>query len=325
MAVASTAWLSVKMLYDEGELERAELAAIDGIDRVASVNPWFVHALWLQLALIRAARGNIGGAMQAGRTSVELRDAYSMYSDWSVLSKDALMALLYLRSGDVRSARYWIDRADLALDNLAFTEERDAVVFGQVLSAEGEARRASRLLDRLAVRARDGGRYRCFLEARVAGALAVVRGDEGEHERAVELLVEALEVAAPHGFVTLFVDSAAPMEDLLKSAAQVRRVRPYARMLLSRMATSPERPFVITMDRASRMVDPGEPFEALTHRETEVLALLAMGYSNKEVADLMSLSPHTIKAHTRNIYGKLGVNSRVQAIVRAKELRLLTG
>jgi ATP/maltotriose-dependent transcriptional regulator MalT len=55
----------------------------------------------------------------------------------------------------------------------------------------------------------------------------------------------------------------------------------------------------------------------------EVMRLLAQGLSNSEIAQRLFLAVGTVKIHTRNIYAKLGVNSRTQAIVRAQQLNLL--
>jgi DNA-binding NarL/FixJ family response regulator len=63
--------------------------------------------------------------------------------------------------------------------------------------------------------------------------------------------------------------------------------------------------------------------EPLTPRETEVLQLIAAGLSNQDIADRLVISVGTVKAYTSQIYGKLGVNSRTQAVSRARELQLL--
>ncbi|MEZ4568947.1 MAG: response regulator transcription factor [Thermomicrobiales bacterium] len=65
--------------------------------------------------------------------------------------------------------------------------------------------------------------------------------------------------------------------------------------------------------------------EPLTDRELEVLALLGAGITNQEIADRLFVSVGTVKRHTHNIYGKLSVSNRTQAIVKGQELRLLDG
>jgi LuxR family maltose regulon positive regulatory protein len=63
--------------------------------------------------------------------------------------------------------------------------------------------------------------------------------------------------------------------------------------------------------------------EPLTPREIEVLELLAAGLTNREIADRLVISAETVKKHTGNIYGKLGVSNRTEAAARARELQLL--
>jgi LuxR family maltose regulon positive regulatory protein len=63
--------------------------------------------------------------------------------------------------------------------------------------------------------------------------------------------------------------------------------------------------------------------EVLTTREREVLKLLLDGASNRDIADRLVLSVNTVKKHVLNICGKLGVQSRTQAIVKARTLDLL--
>ena len=63
--------------------------------------------------------------------------------------------------------------------------------------------------------------------------------------------------------------------------------------------------------------------ESLSERELEVLRLLATGYKYKEVAERLVISMNTVRSHTKNVYSKLNVNNRTQAITRAKELNIL--
>jgi LuxR family maltose regulon positive regulatory protein len=66
-----------------------------------------------------------------------------------------------------------------------------------------------------------------------------------------------------------------------------------------------------------------EPLEQLTQRETEILVYLARGVSNKEMARRIYLSENTVKFHLKNIYSKLAVSSRLQAINAARQMGLI--
>jgi LuxR family maltose regulon positive regulatory protein len=105
------------------------------------------------------------------------------------------------------------------------------------------------------------------------------------------------------------------MAALLKAAASRGIAPAYVRRLLAAL----EPPSPATVDEA-----PPQPLvEPLTGRELEVLALLAEGLTNREIARRLVISLPTVKSHTRNIYGKLGVHSRRQAVTRARTLDIL--
>ena len=65
------------------------------------------------------------------------------------------------------------------------------------------------------------------------------------------------------------------------------------------------------------------PATIAQQREQEVLVLIHQGLSNKEIAERMSVAPATVKAHIRNLYGKLGVSRRTEALAKAREVGLL--
>jgi two-component system, NarL family, response regulator LiaR len=67
------------------------------------------------------------------------------------------------------------------------------------------------------------------------------------------------------------------------------------------------------------------PELGLSQREMEVLVLMSQGFTNQQIADKLFLSIHTIKTHGSNLFVKLDVKNRTQALIRAKELEILDG
>jgi LuxR family maltose regulon positive regulatory protein len=136
----------------------------------------------------------------------------------------------------------------------------------------------------------------------------------GETRRAVEALDRALELAEPEGFIRPFLDLGAPMAVLLKKAAESGANRELARRLLDKFGDTAADP-----SASDALLEP------LSDRESEVLDLLVSGLSNQEIAQRLFVSVNTVKTHISHVYGKLGVNSRAQAIARCQQLDLLSG
>ncbi len=130
----------------------------------------------------------------------------------------------------------------------------------------------------------------------------------------------ALTMAEPEGYVRTFVDEGAPMAALLRRAAS-RGVAPgYVSKLLDALDSEAQMRRGST-GPASPVAQPLE--ESLSEREREVLRLIAAGLSNRDIAQDLVLATGTVKKHTNNIFTKLGVRSRTQAVAQARELGLL--
>ena len=135
----------------------------------------------------------------------------------------------------------------------------------------------------------------------------------GDATRALAALERALVLAEPAGYVRVFIDEGTPMINLLRSAGAQGIRTGYVSQLLSVAVTTAE---AITIE-ASPLVDP------LSERELEILRLIALGSSNPEIAEELVLAIGTVKSHTGNIYSKLGVRNRTEAVACARELNLL--
>ncbi len=141
----------------------------------------------------------------------------------------------------------------------------------------------------------------------------------GENEQAVQVLGEALALAEPGGFIRIFVDEGQSMAHLLKETLN-RGIAPnYVQKLLTAFPIDETEQSVSSPIQAPK----SELDEPLSQRELEVLQLIAQGLSNREISKRLFLALNTVKGHNQKIYSKLQVQSRTEAVARARELDLL--
>jgi LuxR family maltose regulon positive regulatory protein len=127
-------------------------------------------------------------------------------------------------------------------------------------------------------------------------------------------------LAQPGGFIRTFVDLGPKMAELLNQFADRGVKTDYIGQILAAFAGQPQ---TNGNQRSSNAVTNHDLIEPLTRREREVLEFLGRWLSDKEIAQEMVISPRTVKKHASNIYGKLGVRNRMQAVEKAKDLGLL--
>jgi ATP/maltotriose-dependent transcriptional regulator MalT len=163
------------------------------------------------------------------------------------------------------------------------------------------------LIQKIIQFAQSGGRMYTLIRAKVALALAGNMPDT---------LVEALQLAQPESYISTFVDEGDPMQNLLSHLLKLHslesRLSAYVEKLLLAFKPTPRK-----ANQADGLVEP------LSARELEVLRYIAEGLSNPEIASRLYLSPNTLKAHTQNIFMKMDVHNRLQAVSKAKELGLI--
>lgn len=222
---------------------------------------------------------------------------------------------LWLAQDRLRASIGWADRM---LENSALQErpepELTLLSLAHVLIVKGDAQalgRAQKLLGQVLQTAEAAGRMGIQIEALAQQAL--VHWRRGDQASAMTSLEHALRLAEPEGYVRVFADLGLPIARLLQ-AAQSRGVIPdYVAKLLAACGDA----------RVSHAGAQKALPEPLTRREQEILGLVAAGLTNQEIAATLNISPETVKKHASNIYGKLGVRRRTEAVARARELVLL--
>ena len=147
--------------------------------------------------------------------------------------------------------------------------------------------------------------------------LALVYDRLGRIDDALETLQRALTLAQPGGFIRSFVDPGPALMPLLQEISQQGVAPNYVPQVLAAFDS------VAQTESAPRPVSAPAgtaPVALLTSREEEILRLMGDGLTNQEIADELVISLYTVKRHATNIYNKLSVNNRRQAVRTAQQL-----
>jgi len=265
------------------------------------------------LSLIRVlfSMGDLAGAEDIIKSMQNTAYDYDL-PQWALIQFSAWQVRIWLAQGKLELASQWVEERDLDLDGEpAYLREMEHIALARIFIAQRKLAEADRLLQRLIETAEAGGRTSRMIEILILQALAFQLG--GDNDRAMTTLEIALTLAEPEGFIRIFVDEGPPMARLLYEAISREIAPEYVQRLLA----------AFPIDEPEQAAN-SELIEPLSEREIEILQLVAEGLTNLEIASRLYLSPNTVKAHTRNIYGKLGVNNRTQAGVRARALGLLS-
>jgi len=267
---------------------------------------------YVAVATAHAARGEyeealevIGSALERFAIEGTPPDRRCLYGIAAERSRIRLMA------GD-SPAGSWTHDLAAATEPPGHENRACHIARARMLIRGGEPDQAGGILDRvieyLAPTTLDYDR----LEALLLRALA--HEAQGRRLDSLQAIERALELGYPEGVTRLFLDEGEPAAHLLYRAAENGIYPEYVGRLL--VAFCEENPGVAVSPQ-------GDLVEPLTRRELEVLGLLADGLTNREVADVLVIAVPTVKTHVRNIYRKLGVSKRLQAVHRARTLGLI--
>jgi LuxR family maltose regulon positive regulatory protein len=244
----------------------------------------------------------------------------------------ALEARLKLRQGQTEMAIRWAKTCGLHSEDaiLPFLHEMEYLVLARVLIVQGQFGAVLELLARLRHEAETDHRIGSVIE--ILTLQSIARQKQGDLPEALDALEYALGLAEAPGYVRIFVDEGKAIRLLLENLQARLRKKTAAdsdTSLLRRLVYTDKLlaafPSVNPVPLPTKNLQPEtvSPPDQLSDRELEVLRLIATGASNAEIAKTLFIALSTVKRHTGNLYGKLGVNSRTQAIVRARQLALL--
>lgn len=348
--IARTEATLVSMLYEQNDLIAAHSRLSDAINLARFwPNPNHLPFTYALQARVLLAEGDLLGARRAINEADRIRRSAPLsrivqrmvevdlvrvwlafhQSDTAFESGDQLAD----QAGEIMAA--WRDELAILTETLDDAAETAALTLARAALARGRAEEALMMLEHLTGRARTAGHTNieiCCLVLTVMALQAVpalpgkASSPARRADRAVSALANlnvALELAEPGGYVRVFLDEGPPMQRLLKQwliHADAGSLRDYAIHLLSYFDAE-NNPITPTQEKVSLAGDLVEP---LSQRELEVLHLIAVGKTNKEIAQVLFISRGTVKAHSASIYRKLDVSNRTGAVARARQLGLLT-
>jgi LuxR family maltose regulon positive regulatory protein len=275
------------------------------------------------LARVQLAQGKLAPARDTYHHAERLHLKTDV-DPWAICWIDDCRLRLWLAEGDLSAAAAWAEDSGLTTDGaLSYVRDLEHVNLARVLVARGLHRpdgpcldQALALLERLSEAAEGAGWVGRAVEVLVLRSVALTAF--GDPDAALSALVRALALGEPGGYVRTFVDEGVPVRELLVVAVARGAAphRAYMGRLLSAFGSAPK-------ENVWGSVPSSDLVEPLTERELQVLRLMATDLTSPKMAGELVISVNTVRTHIQHIYQKLGVHSRHEAVVRARELDLL--
>jgi LuxR family transcriptional regulator, maltose regulon positive regulatory protein len=266
---------------------------------------------YVMLAQLEQLQGHSERASEAMRRADATSRENVPEAKWPTWVQCAL-ARMRLAQGNLEQVDQFLKKHSLSPgDGDCYALEPMYLLLLRMNLAHGEYDSALALSERLLGPAEAAGRIGTVIETQVLRAIAF----QGKRDlvQALSTLERAILLAEPAGYVRVFLDEGEPMAHLLLQARAHHLGTLYLTELLSALPKESE----TAVPASQPLVEP------LSARELEVLQLIAVGHSNEEIASKLVISVKTAKRHISNIYGKLGVKSRTQAVAVARELKLV--
>ncbi len=294
---------------EQNELEKAaahlQRAASLSEDAVISVRAW-VQLYRLRFML---STGEYAGAEEVLQ-HLE-REVYGLvaFMDGQIA---VCRAKLELRRGNCSRAERLLEPHLDAEEPLGPWYDDIHLMGARVHLARGAMDEARQILDSMSHYCEKRGSRRAKMET--ALLYSILSQAEGDVGGALRHLKPAMHIAEPEGYVRLFLDEGEAVYDLLLRARRQGVSISHVDGLLAAFGDE---------GKPAVAAPSGDAVENLSAREIEILRLVAAGFSNREVGERLYISENTVKWHTSNIYSKMGVSNRTEAVNLARETGLL--
>jgi LuxR family maltose regulon positive regulatory protein len=321
VAAALPTSLIARILYEQGQLDEAEALVIDRASLISSGAMLdCVRSAYFVLARVAAARMNL----ERAHTLLERAENHGISRDWGRLTAAATaeQARLYLNEGRVDEGAACVDRLEQLTRKYpaprlcAWSEIQwdHKLAHAHLLGQRERPEEAMSILRELQ-RETEAAHHRYFL-IRVEIRISALQLSVGKTAEATNRFRRILAACAGGGLYQIILDEGS---DLVQMVHQSGSISAHLMSYVDRLVADSQRA------RQDRLVPTfrAEALHALSTRETEILKLIAQGFSNKEIARSLDIGPETVKSHLKSVFTKLGVERRAQAVSRAQTLGLV--
>lgn len=327
-----------EIYYERNDLDNAMVHVTEALNLGREgQDTVLIHDVRALLARLHQARGDIDGAMD---TIAEAEDLLATADDAGPFlnSLAALRTQALLAQGNAQAANRWAQECGAERASYSTETERfRQLTLAETALAQYRAEDVLEILSPLLAMAEPRELNNTIIRGLVLQALAF--DQEGDSGQALASLARALRLAEPEGYMRPFIDEGAPLVRLLRLLRESQRESEeenplevdveYLDRLLSASGLAPRK-----MEWETHTNGNNEPayqgpsiihdlLTPISEREIEVLKLISEGKTNASIADSLFISLSTVKTHINNLYSKLGVESRTQALARAREIQLL--
>lgn len=319
--LAGPAYIGLGGIYlERNQLKTAEEYLEQGIQLARQGGLYGLFTGYTQKARLYQARGLFDKAV----AELEMLEQTLQRREFTLMARHVS---LRLAMGDMAAAAQLENKLVELLDDSAYARRLPLIAveafklsLARIVLAQGELGRATQILDEVRATVEPGKRFGRLLEVYLLRALLHQKQNGATRSsKALTCLERAVKLGEAAGFVMLFLEEGPALIPLLQGVASHNPDTPsgqYARDLLKAFGAEASVPATLPTTAEGLI-------ETLTPREMEVLKLIAAGDSNQAIAGQLFITVRTVKKHASNIYGKLNVSSRTQAVARARELGLL--
>lgn len=325
IAAALPASLIARVRYEQGQLDEAEAWVIDRMALIGSATMLdCVWSAYFVISRVATARMNF----ERARTLLERAEHLGGARDWGRLSAGVMaeQTRLHLNQGRVDEAAACVDR----LERLARKYPTPApcawseiewyhkLARTHLLTRQGHPEEAISVLQQLQ-REAEAMQHRQFMIC-VAMRLSAAQLSAGKATDALARFRRVLAACATAGLYQTILDEGSIISELIRATQEAGNVKgdlvPYVNRLAAGLQSAG--------NDHSRPIASPRALDALSPREIDILVRIADGLSNKEIARSLDIGPETVKSHIKNVFSKLGVERRAQAVSRAQTLGLVT-